>query len=90
LRPSEENYLGGTLAKLPPEETDFLPGKKGCILNAYRLGIASKSSDYYSLEALQRTFHGCADANLQLITSQGAEDVVLTRLLIGFMGRPAV
>jgi hypothetical protein len=68
LTPSEENYLGGTLAKLPPEETDFLPRKKDDPLNAYRLGIASKNSDHYSLEALQHTFHGCANANLRLIT----------------------
>ncbi len=88
--PAEANYFGGTLAKLPPEETDFLPRKKDGTLNAYGLGIAAKSSVHYSLEELQRAFHGCADANLQLITSQGAEDVVLTRLLIGFMGRPAV
>ena len=88
--PAEANYFGGTLAKLPLEETDFLPRKKDGTLNAYGLGIAAKSSVHYSLEELQRAFHGCADANLRLITSQGAEDVVLTRLLIGFMGRPAV
>ncbi|NDG71294.1 MAG: hypothetical protein EBY32_08320 [Proteobacteria bacterium] len=86
--PAEAQYFSGTLAKLPPEETDFLPRKKDGSLNAYGLGIAAKSSVHYSLEELQRAFHGCADANLQLITSQGAEDVVLTRLLIGFMGRP--
>jgi hypothetical protein len=42
--PSEENYLGGTLAKLPPEETDFLPRKKDCTLNPYELGIGAKCS----------------------------------------------
>ena len=88
--PAEAHFFTGTLAKLPAEETDFLPRKKDGSLNAYGLGIAAKSSVHYGLEELQRAFHACADANLQLITSQGAEDVVLTRLLIGFMGRPAV
>lgn len=88
--PAEAQYFSGTLAKLPSEETDFLPRKKDGSLNAYGLGIAAKSSVHYELEELQRAFHACADANLQLITSQGAEDVVLTRLLIGFMGRPVV
>lgn len=87
--PAEANYFSSSLAKLPPEETDFLPRKKDGTLNAYGLGIAAKNSVHYSLDELQRAFHCCADANLQLITSQGAEDVVLTRLLIGFMGRPA-
>jgi hypothetical protein len=44
LRPSEENYLAGALAKLPPEETDFLPRKKDGTINAYELGIAAKYS----------------------------------------------
>ena len=86
--PAEANYFASALAKLPSEETDFLPRKKDGSLNAYGLGIAAKNSVHYSLEELQCAFHKCADANLQLITSQGAEDVVLTRLLIGFMARP--
>jgi len=87
--PSEPQYFSGMLAKLPPEETDFLPRKKDGAINAYGLGIAAKSSVHYTLEELQRAFHGCAEANLRLLTSQGADDVVLTRLLVGFMGRPA-
>jgi DNA polymerase-3 subunit delta len=86
--PAEPQFFSSTLAKLPSGETDFLPRKKDGSINAYGIGIAAKNSVHYSLEELQRAFHGCADANLQLITSQGAEDVVLTRLLIGFMGRP--
>lgn len=84
--PVEPQYFSGALAKLPPGETDFLPRKKDGTLNAYGLGVAAKSSVHYSLEELQCAFHGCAEANLQLITSQGAENVILVRLLIGFMG----
>lgn len=87
--PAEPQFFSGTLSKLPAHESDFLPRKKDGSLNAYGLGLAAKHSVHYSLEELQRAFHGCADANRQLITSQGAEDIVLTRLLIGFMGRPA-
>lgn len=86
--PAEAQFFSSTLAKLPPEETDFLPRKKDGTLNAYGLGIAAKSSVHYSLEELQRAFHGCAKANLHLITGQGTENVILTRLLISFMGKP--
>jgi cation transporter-like permease len=54
---------------------------------AYGLGLAAKHSVHYALEELQRGFHGCAEANQKLITSQGSDSVVLTRLLVGLMQR---
>lgn len=86
--PAEPQYFSGTLAKLPPTETDFLPRKKDGTLNAYGLGVAAKSSVHYTLEELQRAFHDCAEANLRLVSSQGGEDVILTGLLVRLMARP--
>ncbi len=85
--PVEPQYFASSLTKLPPEETSHLPRKKDGSLNSYGLGIAAKSSVHYSLQELQRAFQGCADANWQLISSQGSERVILTRLLVGFMAK---
>ena len=85
--PAEPQYFGSSLNRLPASETDYLPRKKDGGINAYGLGIAAKSSVRYSLQELQRGFHGCAEANLQMVTSQGSDQVVLTRLLVSFMAR---
>lgn len=87
--PAEAQYFSGTLAKLPPGETDFLPRKKDGTINAYGLGVAAKSSVHYTLEELQRAFHDCAEANLGLVSSQGSEEVILTGLLVRLMSRSA-
>jgi DNA polymerase-3 subunit delta len=86
--PVEPNYFARDLSRLPPHETDHLPRKKDGTLNSYGLGLAAKHSVHYTLEELQRGFHGCAEANQKLITSQGSESVILTRLLVSFMQRP--
>ncbi len=85
--PTEPQFFASTLNKLPTSETDYLPRKKDGMLNTYGLGVAAKSSVLYTLAELQRGFHGCAEANMQMVTSQGSDEVVLTRLLVGFMGR---
>jgi DNA polymerase-3 subunit delta len=86
--PAEPQFFARDLSRLPPQETEHLPRKKDGTLNTYGLGLAAKHSVHYSLEELQRGFHGCAEANQKLITSQGSESVVLTRLLVSFMHRP--
>jgi hypothetical protein len=44
---------------------------------------------HYTAAELHLAFQGCADANLQMVTSQASDEVVLTRLLAGFMTRAA-
>jgi DNA polymerase-3 subunit delta len=85
--PSEPQFFARDLSRLQPQETEHLPKKKDGTLNTYGLGLAAKHSVHYSLDELQRGFQACADANQRLITSQGSESVVLTRLLVGLMQR---
>lgn len=87
--PSQPQFFGSALNKLSPSDTDHLPRKKDGTLNTYPLGIAARNSVHYTAAELHRAFQGCADANLQMVTSQASDEVVLTRLLAGFMTRPA-
>ncbi|MDX2081591.1 MAG: DNA polymerase III subunit delta [Terrimicrobiaceae bacterium] len=86
--PSQPNGFASVLNRLPASEIDHLPRKKDGTLNTYGLGIAAQNSTHYTLEELRRAFLGCAEANLQLVSSQGSESTVLVRLLTGFMAPP--
>jgi DNA polymerase III subunit delta len=85
--PAEPQYFARDLGRLSAEETAHLPKKKDGSLNSYGLGLAAKYSVHYTLDELQRGFQAAAEANQRLVTSQGAEGVVLTRLLVGLMQR---
>ncbi len=85
--PAQPQFFASTLNRLPAVELAHLPRKKDGSLNAYPLGIAARNSAHYSLDELRRGFRECAAANLRLVTSSLAQDVVLSRLLIGFMAR---
>jgi DNA polymerase-3 subunit delta len=85
--PAEPQFFAGVLNKLPESETDYLPRKKDGGINTYGLGVAARSASHYALEDLQKAFHSCAEANWQLISGQGTDETILTRLLVGFMSR---
>ncbi|MEI6280296.1 MAG: DNA polymerase III subunit delta [Verrucomicrobiae bacterium] len=85
--PAQPQFFASMLNRLKPAEIEHLPRKKDGTLNSYPLGIAARNSVHYTTAELFRAFQGCAGANLQLVTSQGSEEVVLTRLLTGFMSR---
>ncbi|MBE2204804.1 MAG: DNA polymerase III subunit delta [Chthoniobacterales bacterium] len=87
--PSQPQFFGSLLNKLPAADTDHLPRKKDGTLNTYPLGLAARNSVHYTAAELHRAFQGCAEANLQMVTSQVSDEVVLTRLLAGFMARSA-
>ena len=86
--PAEAQFFARDLSRLQPHESDHLPRKKDGTLNTYGLGLAAKHSVHYTLDELLHAFQGCAEANQKLVTSQGSESVVLTRLLVGLMQRP--
>lgn len=87
--PTQPQFFESMLKKLPASDTDHLPRKKDGTVNAYALGIAARNSTHYTAAELHGAFQGCAEANLQMVTSQMAHEVVLTRLLVGFMARKA-
>jgi len=83
--PSQPQFFASILNRLKPGDIEHLPRKKDGTLNAYPLGIAARNAVHYTTAELFRAFQGCAEANLQLVSSQATEEVVLTRLLTGFM-----
>jgi len=85
--PTQPQFFASVLNKLRPADIDHLPRKKDGTLNTYPLGIAARSCPHYTAAELHRAFQGCADANLQMVTSQASDEVVLSRLLAGFMAR---
>ncbi len=87
--PAQPQFFASALNRLGPADIEHLPRKKDGTLNAYPLGLAARNSVHYTAAELHRAFLGCAEANLQMVTSQAGDETVLTRLLIGFMARGA-
>lgn len=85
--PAQPQFFASALNRLAPADLEHLPRKKDGTLNTYPLGIAAKNSVHYTAAELHHAFKGCAGANLQMVTSQAGDEVVLTRLLFGFMAR---
>ena len=87
--PTQPQFFASALNRLAAADIDHLPRKKDGTLNTYPLGLAARNSAHYTAAELHRAFQGCAEANLQMVTSQASDEVVLTRLLAGFMTRAA-
>lgn len=87
--PTQANSFARTLGGLKAEDLEHLPRKKDGTLNTYPIGLAAQNSVHYTLAELRMAFRGCAEANLQMVTSQASDEVVLARLLTGFMARAA-
>ena len=87
--PAQPQFFASTLNRLNTADIEHLPRKKDGTLNTYPLGIAARNSVHYTASELHRAFQGCAEANLQMVTSRASDEVVLTRLLAGFMTRAA-
>lgn len=86
---STGNYNSFTvsLEALPTAATAHLPRKKdGSGLNVYPLFLAVGEASKYSLEELRAALRACLEANVQLVTTQLDERVVLERLLISIAG----
>jgi DNA polymerase-3 subunit delta len=85
--PAQPQYFSGALNRLPAPATAHLPRKKDGTLNTYPLGIAAVNSARYTLPELQAAFAACARANRELVTSQLAEQIVLSRLIVEIAGK---
>lgn len=85
--PAYPNAFSSHLGRIPPSETVHLPRKKDGELNTYGLGVAAVGSVHYTLAELRAGVQACASANLQLVSTQLAPRLVLSRLLIGLMAR---
>jgi DNA polymerase III subunit delta len=85
--PSQPQFFGGALKRLPTEATSHLPRKKDGTISAYSLGIAAINAAHYSLPELEDGFAACAAANQQLLSGSLTDDIVLARLLIQLLSR---
>ncbi len=85
-RPHAPFAFIATLNRLPPDATEHLPRKKDGTINGYVLGIAAMNAHRFTTAKLVEGLEACLQANLQLVTTQLDQQLVLTgvvaRLLV--------
>ena len=85
--PAKPFFFGGTLNRLPAQAVEHLPRKKDGTVNAFTLGIAATHAHRYRSEELSGMLDACLKANIQLVTSQLDERVVLSELVAKLVGK---
>lgn len=80
--PSKPFHFSSHLDRLPKDATSHLPRKKDGSLNAYPLGIAACNAHRYSLHELHSALNACLNANLELVSTSIAHNVVLSKLIL--------
>ncbi|MEO8206125.1 MAG: DNA polymerase III subunit delta [Chthoniobacterales bacterium] len=85
--PAQAHHFSGALSRLPTTATQHLPRKKDGSLNAYPLGIAAVNARRFTLAELRLGFDECFTTNVQLISSQTSEAVVLQRLIFKLLAK---
>jgi len=87
--PAQANYFASDLKRLRSEETAHLPRKKDGTLNSYGIGLAAMNAARFDRDHLVSAFLACRDANAALLRGQGAEDTLLTQLLVRIVAKKA-
>lgn len=85
--PTQANYFASDLKRLRSEETAHLPRKKDGTLNSYGIGLAAMNAARFDRDHLVSAFLACRDANAALLRGQGAEDTLLTQLLVRIVAK---
>jgi len=85
--PVQANYFASDLKRLRSEETAHLPRKKDGTLNSYGIGLAAMNASRFDRDHLVSAFLACRDANAALLRGQGAEDTLLTQLLVRIVAK---
>ena len=81
-RPHAPFAFISTLNRLPAEAIEHLPRKKDGAINAYVLGIAAMNAHRFSTTKLVEGMEACLEANLQLVTTQLDQQLVLTEVVV--------
>ena len=81
-RPHAPFAFISTLNRLPAKETEHLPRKKDGTLNGYALGIAAMNAHRFETDQLVRGMEACLQANLELVTTQLDQELVLTEIVV--------
>ncbi len=83
-RPQMPFHFTATLNRLPESAIQHLPRKKDGTINGYALGIAACHAHRFQLDELRGLLDACFNANLQLVSSQLSQIVILSELLAKF------
>ncbi len=81
-RPHAPFAFISTLNRLPAEATEHLPRKKDGAINGYVLGIAAMNAHRFTTKKLVEGMEACLQANLQLVTTQLDQQLVLTEVIV--------
>jgi DNA polymerase-3 subunit delta len=81
-KPQMPFHFTATLNRLPESATRHLPRKKDGAINGYALGIAACQAHRFKLPELQEMLAACLQANVQLVSTQLDNRVVLSELLV--------
>lgn len=81
-RPQAPFSFISTLNRLPAKETEHLPRKKDGTITGYALGIAAMNAHRFETNQLVRGMEACLQANLELVTTQLDQELVLTRVVV--------
>jgi DNA polymerase III subunit delta len=81
-RPQAPFSFISTLNRLPAKETEHLPRKKDGTINGYALGIAAMNAHRFETDQLIRGMEACLQANLELVTTQLDQELVLTEVVV--------
>ena len=81
-RPQAPFAFISTLNRLPAKETEHLPRKKDGAINGYALGIAAMNAHRFETNQLVRGMEACLQANLELVTTQLDQELVLTEVVV--------
>ncbi|MDQ3199297.1 MAG: DNA polymerase III subunit delta [Verrucomicrobiota bacterium] len=81
-RPGAPFTFISTLNRLPAEATEHLPRKKDGSINGYTLGIAAMQAHRFEVERLVAGLEACLQANLQIVTSQLDQELILNQIVV--------
>ena len=83
-KPQMPFHFTATLNRLPENAIQHLPRKKDGTINGYALGIAACHAHRFQLDELSELLESCLEANVRLVTSQLAQQVILSELIAKF------
>lgn len=83
-RPQAPFHFTAALNRLPENATEHLPRKKDGTVNSYALGIAACHAHRFQLKELRALFEACLDANVQVVTTQLEQHLILAQLVAKF------
>lgn len=81
-RPHAPFSFVSTLNRLPAKATEHLPRKKDGSVNGYALGIAAMNVHRFETNQLVAGMEACLQANLELVTTQLDQELVLTQVVV--------